>query len=156
MLADRSGTVEYTILVPQNTTVSKVELSQGEIQVHGVRGAGIDLQLTRGQMTLVSCFSPMRISLGSGGIEVAYDWWEEMDFSLLANVDKGDITLNFPPTAALKIDAATQNGHIRNYLLPDAERGEDVQNLQKTLGGGSDVEFKVRTGDGNIRIGKPY
>jgi hypothetical protein len=54
------------------------------------------------------------------------------------------------------IDATTGSGHIRNYLLPDGQRGEDVQNLQTTLGGGSDVEFKVRTGDGNIRIGKPY
>src|SRR5215210_1629115 len=45
LLADRSGTVEYTILVPQSCTVAKVELAQGEIQLQGLRGAGIDAQL---------------------------------------------------------------------------------------------------------------
>lgn len=155
ILEDRSGTVEYTILVPQNTA-TKVQLSQGEIQVHGLRGTPIDLQLVRGRMSLKSCFGPMQIALGSGGIDVSYDWWEERTFLLVANLEKGDVTLNFPVTAALRIDAATQSGHIRNHLLPDGERGDDVQNLQTTLGGGSDVEFKVRTGDGNIKIGKPY
>jgi hypothetical protein len=156
LFADRSGTVEYTILVPQDCAVAKVELSQGEIQVHGIRGPAINLQLTRGRMSLKSCYAPMQISLGTGGIDVSYDWWENLAFPLNANVGEGDVTLQFPPTAALRLDAATQNGHIRNYLVPSEQRGEDVQKLQTTLGGGSDVLFTVRTANGNIRLGKPY
>ncbi|MFN2475605.1 MAG: DUF4097 family beta strand repeat-containing protein [Chthoniobacterales bacterium] len=156
LLADRSGTVEYTILVPENCTISKVELSQGEIQVQGLRGPGVNLQLTRGRMSLKSCYTPMEISLGTGGIDVSYDWWEDLTFPLNANVGEGDITLLFPPTAALRVDAATKNGHVRNYLVPEEKRGDDVQNLETTLGGGSDVLFTVRTGNGNIKLGKPY
>lgn len=156
LLADRSGTVEYTILVPENCDVRKVELSQGEIQVHGMRGPGINLQLTRGLLSLKSCYAPMQISLGTGGIDVSYDWWENLTFPLNANVVEGDITLQFPPTAALRIDAATKSGHVRNYLVAEDKRGEDVENLETTLGGGSDVLFTVRTGKGNIKLGKPY
>ncbi|MDQ6624758.1 MAG: DUF4097 domain-containing protein [Verrucomicrobiota bacterium] len=155
LLADRSGTVEYTILVPENC-ITKVELSQGEIQVHGLRGPSIDVQLTRGLISLKSCYAPMQVSLGAGGVDVSYDWWEDLVFSLLANVREGDISLQFPPSAALRIDAATQSGHVRNYLVPDEQRGEDVQNMQIALGGGSDVLFTLRTGRGNIRLGKPY
>jgi hypothetical protein len=98
----------------------------------------------------------MQISLGTGGVDVSYDWWEDLVFRLNATIGEGDVTLNFPPTAALRIDALTQNGHIRNYLVPDEQRGADVQNLQTTLGRGSDVLFTVGTGNGNIRLGKPY
>lgn len=156
LFADRSGTVEYTILVPQNCEVSKVELSQGEIQVEGLRGPGVDVHLTNGRINVKSCFTPMRLALGTGGIDIVYNWWEELPFRLDASVDKGDVKLHFPPTAALKVDAATGKGHVRNYLLEDAERGDDVQTLQTPIGDGSDVEFKLRTNDGNIAIVKAY
>lgn len=155
LLADRSGTVEYTILVPENC-IAKVELAQGEVQVHGLRGTGVDVKLTRGLINLKSCYAPMQLSLGTGGVDVSYDWWESLVFPLQADVGEGDITLQFPPTAALRIDAATQSGHVRNYLLPDEQHGEDVQKLETTLGGGSDVLFTVRTRKGNIKLGKPY
>jgi hypothetical protein len=157
LFEDRSGTVEYTVLVPQNCAVSKVELAQGEIQIEGLRGpGGVDLHLTNGRITMRSCFTPMRISLGSGGIDVIYNWWEEDPFSLAADVGKGDVKLHLPPTAALQVDATTQSGHVRNHLLEDAERGEDVQTLQTTIGTGSEIEFKLRAADGNIEIVKAY
>lgn len=156
LFEDRSGTVEYTILVPQNCTVSHLELSQGEVQIEGLRGSGVDVHLTKGRINIRSCFSPMRISLGSGGIDVVYNWWEQGPFSLAAEVAKGDVKLHFPPTAALRLDAATQSGHVRNHLLDDAGGGNDVQTLQTPIGAGSEVEFKIRTNDGNIALEKAY
>lgn len=156
LFADRSGTVEYTILVPQKCTIAKLELSQGEVHVWGLRGAGVDVHVTNGRMNIKNCFTPMRLALGSGGIDVEYDWWEAMPFTLNAAIGRGDLSLQFPPTAAFRLDAATQSGQVRNYLLSDAERGEDVQHLETTIGGGSDIQFTIRTNDGNVRIGKAY
>jgi hypothetical protein len=156
LFEDRSGTVEYTILVPQNCVVSNLELSQGEISVQGLRGAGVDVCLTNGRMNVKNCFTPMRLTLGSGGIDVSFDWWENAAFALTAEIGKGDFGLRFPPTAAFQLDAATNNGHVRNYLQDDAEHADDVQEMRTAIGGGSDVQFKIRTNDGNVRIGKAY
>jgi hypothetical protein len=156
LFADRSGTVEYTILVPQTCVVSKLELAQGEIQVQGLRGTGVDAHLTNGRLIVKNCFTPMRLALGSGGIDISFDWWEETGFVLDADIGKGDAGLRFPPTAAFQLDAVTLTGHVRNYLLEDAEHAEDTQHMQTPIGGGSDVRLNIRTNDGNIRIGKAY
>lgn len=155
LLADRSGTVEYTVLVPQNCAV-KVELSQGEIQFEGLRGLQLEGRLTNGRISLRNCFAPTQVTLGSGGIDVFYAWWEELAFAAKLDVQKGDISLHLSPKAALQLDAATQSGHVRNYFPEESEHGEDVQQLNTAIGGGSDVQFQVRTADGNIKVDKAY
>lgn len=156
LFEDRSGTVEYTVLVPQNCTVTKAELSRGEIHIEGIRGPGVDAHLGNGWINIRSCFTPMRLSLGTGGVDIVYNWWEGLPFSLNADVGEGDVKLHLPPTAALRLDAATQSGHVRNQLLEESERGDDVQSLNTAIGEGSHVEFKLRTARGNIAITKAY
>lgn len=155
LLADRSGTVEYTLLVPQRCAV-KVEQSQGEIEVEGLRGPTLECRLTNGRMTMQNCFGPAQISLGTGGIDVGYTWWENLPFAVSLDVGKGDVALLFPPPAALRLDAATQSGHIRNVFVEKKEDAEDVQQLKTEIGGVSAAAFKIRTDNGNIKIGKAY
>ncbi len=152
LLADRSGTVEYTVLVPQHTAVN-VELSQGEIQFEGLRGPSVNCRLTNGRISVRNCFGPAQITIGSGGIDVDYTWWEARTFAMSFDAGKGDVALLLPPAGALRLDAATRGGHIRNLLV---EGSEDVQQLNTAIRGGSEVEMKIRTGDGNIKIGKAY
>lgn len=157
LFADRSGTVELTLLVPQKCAVTKLELSQGEVYVEGIRGPGIDVQLTGGRITFLSCFSPTRVSVGTGGIDIIYNWWEESAFSFDAAVTKGDIILHLPPKiAALDLDAAAGKGSVRDNFTEDQDETEDAETLKTQIGGGSDIVFKLRTKDGNIRIVKSY
>ncbi len=53
--ADRSGTVDYTILVPQTCTITKLEVENGEIIVEGIRGEGLSASLTN---AIVSSAAP--------------------------------------------------------------------------------------------------
>jgi len=155
MLADRSGTVDYTIVVPQDCTLSRVELANGEIVIEGVYGSGIDARLNNGRMQLTNCFSAARVSVGQGGLDVFHSWWDARAFTLSADVGNGDIRVDFPPDASLRLDAATTNGHITNRFATDKDGGH-AQTLVTTIGGGSATEFKLRTTNGNIRIGTAY
>ncbi|MBA3884031.1 MAG: DUF4097 family beta strand repeat protein [Chthoniobacterales bacterium] len=154
LLADRSGTVEYTLLVPQNCVI-KAELSQGEILLEGLRGPSIEARLTSGRINMESCFSPAAVTLGVGGIDVVYNWWEEMPLSMSFDVGKGDVSLLLPSAAALRLDAATRSGHVRNHLLGETG-AEDVQQMTTDIRGGSGATFTIRAEEGNIKIDKAY
>lgn len=154
LFADRSGTVEYTVLVPQNCAVN-VALSQGEILLEGLRAPSVEAHLTNGRINVRNCLSPARVQLGHGGIDVAFNWWEPLAFAMSFEVDKGDVDLLLPPPAGLRLDAATQNGHIRKKLVADSQE-EDVQQLNTTIGDPAGAEVKIRTAEGNIKIGKAY
>lgn len=154
ILADRSGTVDYTILVPQTCTLSKVELANGEIVVEGVFGGGIDARLGNGRMELFNCFSTTRLSLGQGGLDVRYNWWEAKAFSLSADVANGDIRFDLPPDAVLGLDVATVKGHITNTFAADKQ--SDARAVTTRIGGEGPAEFRLRTTNGNVRIEKTY
>src|SRR5881227_3191816 len=47
--SDRSGTVEYTINVPQTARIARVELPHGELVIDGMRGASIAANLGSGR-----------------------------------------------------------------------------------------------------------
>ncbi|MFN2507506.1 MAG: DUF4097 domain-containing protein [Chthoniobacterales bacterium] len=156
LLADRSGTVDYTILVPLSCTLSKIELSNGEIVIEGIRGPRIEATLGKGRVLFSSCFSAARLSVGNGGIDISYPWWEELAFSLDAQTGDGDLRVALPATAALRLEAATATGHIRNRLAEKSKESGDERRLITTIGGPSATEFKLRSTSGNIRIDKAY
>ena len=155
ILADRSGTVDYTILVPDTCALSKVELANGEVVIEGMRGTAIDARLGNGLIYLSNCFSATRASLGQGGLEVLYGWWEALAFTLSAEVGKGDLRLALPVEASLHLDAATTEGHIRNNFATEETLG-DARTLDTKIGGDGSTTFRLRTTRGNIRIGKTY
>src|SRR5436305_12686628 len=53
---DRSGTVEYTINIPQTARIARVELPNGELVIDGMRGASIAASLGRCQLVTPNCF----------------------------------------------------------------------------------------------------
>ena len=148
-LADRSGTVDYLILVPQTCTLARVELGNGEVLIEGMRGERIEAQLGNGVMHLRNCFSTARVRLERGRLIVRYDWWEARAFSLSAEVADGDLRVAVPAGAALHLDAAAVRGKVINHFAPGPR---DVPQLDEHFGGESAVEFKLRTTTGNIQL----
>ena len=69
-LFDRSGTVEYTIVVPETANISRLESDSGEVRVEGIRGQSLHARLERGRMLARSCFSNAIFSLGRGTLTV--------------------------------------------------------------------------------------
>jgi hypothetical protein len=84
-LLDRSGTVEYTIVVPQTANISQLESANGEVLVEGMRGQSLHAQLGSGRMLARNCFSNAVFSLGRGTLTLTYEWWEPGKFSIQAN-----------------------------------------------------------------------
>lgn len=152
--ADRSGTVDYILLVPQTCSIAQLEVETGEIIVEGMRGAGLNVRLTNGRMLVKNCFTATNLSLGRGGMDLGYMWWEEGSFSLNAQSAIGDLRVVLPPTANAKFDAATGDGWIKNQFAP--EQSEGPRSLQWTMGSEPAAAINLRAQSGNIRIEKAY
>lgn len=154
LFADRSGTVDYTIVVPQSCTLANVELANGEILIQNLRGEGVEARLGRGLLHLRDCFSGVRATLGQGRLDAFYSWWDTRSFSLSAEVSDGELRLALPVNAALQLDAASVHGEIKNRFR---EPGPDEVGRWRTeIGGGSAIHFKLRTIAGNIWIERAY
>ena len=147
---DRSGTVDYTILVPQTCSVSKADLRNGEILVEGLRGTALRASAGSGRVLARNCFTQAQLSVGRGGMDVFYDWWEEQPFSLAAEVSDGDLCLALPPKASVRLNVETSTGQITNRTGKGEEQS-DGRNLRTIIGDGA-AEMNLRTGSGNIRI----
>jgi hypothetical protein len=154
--ADRSGTVDYTVLVPQTCTITRLEVENGEIIVEGIRGEGLSASLTNGRMRAVNCFTPTDLVLRSGGLEIAYFWWEQRSFPVSAQTRQGDMRVALPKDSAARFDAATENGWIRNQFDPERELDGKAQAYEWILGIDPTSEIKLRAQSGNVRIENIY
>ncbi len=149
---DRSGTVDWTIIVPQNCRVVKAELSNGEILIEGMRGAAVNATVGKGRLLARNCFSPTNLVVGRGGLDLFYNWWEEEPFTLEAQIEDGDLRVGLPEDASLHLNAVSTSGHIVNHFAEEEERNGSVPDLNTAIGKGAGAEFQLRTGTGNIRI----
>src|SRR4051794_4432356 len=89
---DRSGTVDYILLVPQTCSLKSIQVETGEIIIEGIRGGGVNASLTNGRILAKNCFVPTNLTLGRGGVDVGYLWWEEgRSFAVNAQSTNADI-----------------------------------------------------------------
>jgi len=147
--ADRSGTVDYVIMVPERCTVSQVELETGEVIVEGLRGPKVNARLTNGRMIARNCFSDVQLKVTRGSLDIFYDWCD-VRFPLQAEIGFGHIVLLLPGAAGVHLAASSGNGDITNGFAKENERRS--QTLNTTIGSGEVSEFKLRAGNGNIEI----
>src|SRR5438270_8478627 len=57
-LADRSGTVDTGIVVPQSARIWRLDLGNGEVLVEGMRSEQADVHLASGRLCVHTCFGP--------------------------------------------------------------------------------------------------
>ncbi|MEP7013825.1 MAG: hypothetical protein ABI925_00130 [Verrucomicrobiota bacterium] len=152
-LADRSGTVDYALVVPQTATISRAEASNGEITIEGMRGASVHSQLENGRLYARNCFSDFHTAVSNGTLTVIYDWWEKAKFSINARVANGNATVFMPGYASFHLVAEAATGKIGNDFAEPAEReAEDVTKIDRMIGSAPIPEITLRADDGNIEI----
>ncbi len=152
-LFDRSGTVEYTILVPQTAKISRLESGNGEVLVEGMRGPTVHARLGSGQMFGHNCFSNVVFAMGRGTVTLHYDWWEPGKFSIRADVVDGNARAFFPSGAAFRLIVETLHGKIANDFAEKDKRGsEDTAKLDMLVDGGGDSVIKLQAKEGNIKV----
>ena len=151
--SDRSGTVDYVIVVPQTIRISKLELVTGEVQLDGMRSEEARAHLGNGRLFVHNCFGNLDLSLESGNLAMAYEWWEEQEFSIRATIQNGNAFAYIPTDAAFHLIAHTATGKIANDFAEKEERHADPLNKIDTLvAGGGKTTFQFETQDGNIKI----
>jgi hypothetical protein len=154
-LFDRSGTVEYTIVVPATANISQLRLNAGEVHVDGMRGPSVHAWLGDGRMFAHNCFTDIDLALQRGNLTISYDWWERGTFSVQANLAQGSAWAFLPSDAAFHLIAETVYGRIGNdfdnaaVARPTSAKAAKTEMLAQ---GGAQATIKILTANGDIKI----
>ena len=154
-LFDRSGTVDYTIVVPAMANISGLDLDAGEIVVDGMRGATTHARLGEGRMFARNCFTNLDLAIWRGNLILSYDWWEESTFTAQASLAQGNAWVYLPGDAAFHLLVKAVHGDIFNdfesraVTKPTAAKGTKIDAL---VNGGGQATIKFRVREGNIKI----
>jgi hypothetical protein len=152
LFADRSGTIDYTLNVPETAQVT-LRLRDGEIVMQGLRGGNARIELRNGRVFLRNCFARIQAHAVHGAMDVFYEWWENAPAAFDLLLDHGRIGALLPAAAKIQIDATTADGQVGNgfgVVIADspgpghAMRGENAPDAP--------VSLHLRTGGGNISI----
>ena len=155
---DRSGTVDYVIILPWYCDVQQVDLANGELLVEGMRGNEVHAHLDSGRLFGHNCFTDLHLSIGTGGVDVTYDWWETHKLGLDTRIAEGSARLFIPGDAEFKIHAEAPNGHIFTDFVPkdDAQTRARRTILDVEIGTAPNADMRVQALDGNINIKEVY
>ena len=158
VIGDRSGTVDYIIIVPQTAHITQAELTNGELLVEGLRpGGSAKAHVTNGWLGGHNCFANLDLAVETGRLDVAYDWWESHEFSVKAANTRGNIHAALPSDASLNLNATAPEGRIANDFEAKKSSPADIVHSVATvigLEGGGSIALEARRG--NIRIWKTY
>jgi hypothetical protein len=153
---DRSGTVDYVIVVPDSTRIRNLEVVTGEISVKGLRGGSAKARLTNGRMYSHNCFGDLDLAVTRGRLDFFYDWSEPRAFAVEGLVGHGHIQVFIPSGASFQVDAETTDGRIVNRFGETKIPSEDGTKLKATVGSEPGPRFRIRATHGNIQFEKAY
>jgi DUF4097 and DUF4098 domain-containing protein YvlB len=152
-LSDRSGTVDYVIVVPQSIKIEKLELSNGEVLLEEMRSNEGHAELGTGRLFVHNCFGNLDIHVQTGNVALVYEWWEDQNFSIHAQVEDGNSFAYLPEEAAFHLLARTTTGKIANdFEEKEQRRAESSNQIDLLVGGAEKPKIEIETRDGNIRI----
>jgi hypothetical protein len=154
-LFDRSGTVDYTIVLPATANISQLRLVAGEVLVDGMRGPSVRAWLADGRMLAHNCFTAIDLALQRGNLTVSYDWWEHGTFSVHANIAQGNAWAFLPSESAFHLAAETAHGRIANdfdNLAVERTASAAAAKIDMLVNGGGQAAIKMRAANGDIKI----
>jgi hypothetical protein len=151
--SDRSGTVDYTIVIPALANISLVESGNGEVLVDGMHGQTVRARLGSGRMFGHNCFSNVEFTMVRGTLTLAYDWWEPGKFSIKTDIARGNAWAFLPIDAVCHLVAETGQGEIANDFDETAGReSTEVRKIETLIHGGGEAAITMRAKEGNIKI----
>ena len=155
-LSDRSGTVDYVIVVPQTAKFTQIELMNGEVLVEGLRNGGsAKAHLVNGWMIGHNCFGDLDLAVETGRLDVAYDWWENHDFAVKALTTRGSLRAIFPSDASLNLSATATEGRIANgFGDKKTGAGDIIHSVAEVIGTEPRAVVSLESRRDNIRIDK--
>ena len=150
---DRSGTVDYTIVLSDTASISRLELANGEVSVEGMRGQNVHAGLETGRLVERNCFSNVDVAVVRGTLTLAYEWWGPAKFFVRANIASGNAIAFLPGDAVFHLIAETVHGKIASDFVPEGERhAEPTTKIDMSVNGGGEVGIKMDVTEGNIKV----
>ncbi|HZR78356.1 MAG TPA: hypothetical protein VFA58_04065 [Chthoniobacterales bacterium] len=151
--SDRSGTVDYVIVVPQSLRISNLELANGEVLLEGMRSDEAHASLGNGRLFAHNCFGNLDLHLKTGNLALVYEWWEDAQFSVRCKIEDGNSFAYIPSDATFRLIAHTATGKIANDFEEKEHRHAEPENkTEMTVGTDAKTLFQFETQDGNIKI----
>ena len=154
-LFDRSGTVDYTIVVPATATISALDLNAGEVLLDAMRGREVRARLSDGRIFARNCFTNLDLAMSRGTLTLSYDWWDERQFSAKGNVSQGNTWVFLPSGSAFHLLAHAAHGKIANDfndVAVSANASAKEMNIDQVVNGGGQARIEIRVEKGNIKI----
>ena len=152
-LRDRSGTVDYTIVVPDTASISRLELANGEVSVEEMRGQSVHARLGTGRLLAHNCFSNVDVTMDRGTLTLAYEWWEPGKFSVQTNIADGNAWAFLPSDAAFHLIAETVQGKIASDFTAAGEHpAQAMTKVDVLVNGGGEAQIKMHATEGNIKV----
>jgi hypothetical protein len=156
-VSDRSGTVDYIIIVPPTVRITDLSLTNGEVLVEGLRGGSANAHLVNGWLAGHNCFGDLNLTLENGRLDVAYDWWENNKFAVKASSTHGNVRALFPSDASFSLSAAALEGRVaNNFEAKKTSPGDVIHSVATVIGADAEAAISLEAGRGNIRIDKTY
>ncbi len=151
--SDRSGTVDYTIVVPETCTVSRLELTNGEVLIEGMRDAAVSAKLVNGRMLDHNGFGKHDLFVANGALDVTFDWWERRKFSVGAKIVNGNLRAFMPGESSFHLVASATSGNIANDF-GDREKSSDtkVRKIDMYVGEAALPSIELQATEGNIGV----
>jgi DUF4097 and DUF4098 domain-containing protein YvlB len=151
--SDRSGTVDYVIVVPQSMRIAKLELENGEVLLEEMRSDEAHANLGNGRLFAHNCFGNLDLHVGTGNLAIVYEWWEDEEFTIRSTIEDGNAFAYIPSEAAFHLLAHTATGQIGNDFEPKENRhAEAVTKIDMMIGDGGKATFQFENQDGNVKI----
>jgi len=154
-LSDRSGTVDYTVVVPATANISALDLNAGEVLLESMRGPEVRARLNDGRIFARNCFTNMDLTMKRGTLTLTYNWWEQEKFSAQVDVGQGNAWVFLPTDAGFHLLARTAYGKIANDFnnVPlTANSSAPEIKIDQIINGGGSATIEIRVDKGNIKI----
>ena len=156
-LSDRSGTVDYIVIVPPAIKITQLELVNGEVTIEGLRGGSAKAHVTNGWVSGQDCFADLDLSVETGRLDVFYGWWENHKFSVRGSSDRGIVRAFLPSDASVMLNATAGTGRIINAFAAQKTGANDtVRSLNTVIGSNAEAVIELKAGSGDIQIHKSY
>ena len=153
-----ASAVNYTLSVPRNIRIPRVDVDDGEVSIEGIQNADVRANVVNGHLNIRNCCGNVKVAVANGGLDLTYGRCEGPYFSADAQILNGDARLSVARGAALRVHCETLTGKITNNLDPMVElNGQSSRKVDVSLGNGrrSDITVRVTSGDITIVAAEP-
>ncbi len=149
--SDRSGSVDYTIILPRALKIARLELGNGDVSIEGMRG-DVRADVVNGVLAARNCFGNIQLSVAQGGLDLFYEKWVQR-FTVDAKIISGNARVLLPRTASFHLLAETSNGNVSNHFgESEGRNAERATRVNMSIGPEPHPEITLRATNGDIEI----